>query len=146
MICCPDSPCFRHIGIAPLPPNATTRLKHVSVSPLFLRQIQLDEQAKFLDNELANNKEVDARIAMFDREVGKLRIVYGREKEQVDSFVQELEILKTTLSKVQLGNPRGTALRGREEGRGVKGGDGDETGQGDRERETMRRQMAEWGV
>ncbi len=36
-----------------------------------LRQLkaELDAQAKFLDNEGLNNKEVDARIAFFDREV-----------------------------------------------------------------------------
>ena len=63
------------------------------------RKFQLDQQAKFFDNEVANNKEFDARIAAFDREVGKLRVVYGREKDKVDEFVQELEILKTTLGK-----------------------------------------------
>ncbi len=36
-----------------------------------LRQLkaELDAQARFLDNEGLNNKEVDARIAFFDREV-----------------------------------------------------------------------------
>lgn len=33
------------------------------------RQSEVDAQARFLDNEGANNKEVESRIAYYDREV-----------------------------------------------------------------------------
>uniref|UniRef100_A0A061QV58 Flagella associated protein n=1 Tax=Tetraselmis sp. GSL018 TaxID=582737 RepID=A0A061QV58_9CHLO len=60
---------------------------------------ELDQQARFLDNEVANNRELDAQIGAYDREVAKLRVVYGREKEQVDEFINELDALKASLGK-----------------------------------------------
>lgn len=47
-----------------------------------LRKLQerLDASAKFLDNELVNNKERDAQIQLLERDVGRLREVYAAEQ------------------------------------------------------------------
>lgn len=47
-----------------------------------LRKLQdkLDASAKFLDNELMNNKERDAQIELLERDVGRLREVYSAEQ------------------------------------------------------------------
>lgn len=63
------------------------------------KQAELDSQARFLENEVANNKELDARIAFYDREVGKQRETLQREQKALDRYLDEVELLKAQLSK-----------------------------------------------
>ncbi|KAJ9515479.1 hypothetical protein QJQ45_016481 [Haematococcus lacustris] len=63
------------------------------------RKAELDAQAKFLEAEAMNNKEVDARIAFYDREVAKQRDVYLREQQRLADLDNEVEAVKATLNK-----------------------------------------------
>eukprot|EP00195_Chlamydomonas_chlamydogama_P009299 CAMPEP_0202915398 /NCGR_PEP_ID=MMETSP1392-20130828/65575_1 /ASSEMBLY_ACC=CAM_ASM_000868 /TAXON_ID=225041 /ORGANISM="Chlamydomonas chlamydogama, Strain SAG 11-48b" /LENGTH=937 /DNA_ID=CAMNT_0049607407 /DNA_START=168 /DNA_END=2981 /DNA_ORIENTATION=- len=71
----------------------------VKKADLKARKAELDAQARFLEDEGVNNKEVDARIAFYDREVGKQREVYLREQQRLDEFNNMVETLKSTLAK-----------------------------------------------
>ncbi|KAK9820385.1 hypothetical protein WJX72_009778 [[Myrmecia] bisecta] len=62
-------------------------------------QANLDAQARFLENEEANNREVDARIDLFEREVGKLRDVHGSEQKRLADIMDEVDRLKNMLAK-----------------------------------------------
>ena len=66
-----------------------------------LRELQsrLDVSAKFLDGEMANNKERDAQIALLDRDLARLRETYAGEQKQMVELADQVEIVKSTLSK-----------------------------------------------
>lgn len=63
------------------------------------KQAALDERARFLEQEINNNKEMDARIAIADRGMGKLRLVHQSEVAQQTEMQDEVEVVKNTLSK-----------------------------------------------
>ena len=44
---------------------------------------KMKDQKKYLDHEVANNRELDARIALGEREVGQLRETHYKEIEKV---------------------------------------------------------------
>lgn len=56
-------------------------------------------QARFLENEQANNKELTTRIDMMERIVGKRRAAFNDEKKRVEEMNNEVELLKGTLAK-----------------------------------------------
>jgi chromosome segregation ATPase len=60
---------------------------------------QLDTQARFLEDEGLNNKEVDARIAAFDREVARQREAYMGEQQRLGEINNQVETIKSTLAK-----------------------------------------------
>jgi len=66
-----------------------------------LRQLRsaLDSQAKFMDNEQANNSEVEARIDHMERQVHKLRDAFAAEQHALSEAADEIEIMKNTLNK-----------------------------------------------
>eukprot|EP00854_Cymbomonas_tetramitiformis_P008918 gene8918-10568_t len=64
------------------------------------KQGQLDEKAKFLEQEKANNKEVDARIQLADRGLSKLRAQYTHENHGLSEMQDEADVLRNTLSKL----------------------------------------------
>mmetsp|Transcript_5128 Transcript_5128/g.9691 ORF Transcript_5128/g.9691 Transcript_5128/m.9691 type:complete len:950 (+) Transcript_5128:130-2979(+) len=64
------------------------------------KQANLDEKAKFLEQEKANNKEVEARVQIADRGVGNLRAMLQDETFQVAELNDEVNVLKNTLQKV----------------------------------------------
>ncbi|KAF5827559.1 coiled-coil domain-containing protein 39 [Dunaliella salina] len=55
------------------------------------RKAELDAQARFLESEGINNKEVDARIAFYDREMGKQRDLYLREMRKLDELSNQAD-------------------------------------------------------
>mmetsp|Transcript_5711 Transcript_5711/g.6544 ORF Transcript_5711/g.6544 Transcript_5711/m.6544 type:complete len:927 (+) Transcript_5711:140-2920(+) len=63
------------------------------------KQAQLDEKAKFLEQEKANNKEVDARIQLADRGLGKLRAMHNDENTTLLELSDEVDVLRNTLQK-----------------------------------------------
>ena len=63
------------------------------------KQAALDERARFLEQEINNNKEMDARIAIADRGMGKLRLVHQSEVAQQTEMQDEVEVVKNTLGK-----------------------------------------------
>ena len=66
-----------------------------------LRQLRgaLDSQARFMDNEQANNHEVEARIEHMERQVHKLRDGFAREQQALSEAADEVEIMRNTLVK-----------------------------------------------
>lgn len=54
---------------------------------------------KFLDRELANNKEVEQQIASTDRAITKLRADLAEAQNGITEFEGELETVKNTLTK-----------------------------------------------
>jgi len=70
------------------------------------KKAELDAQARFLESESINNKEVDARIAFYDREMGKQRDLYLREMRKLDELSNQVEAIRATLAKTatELGN------------------------------------------
>lgn len=66
-----------------------------------LRQLRgaLDSQARFLDNEEANNHEVEARIEHMERQVHKLRDGFAHEQQALSEAADEVEIMRNTLVK-----------------------------------------------
>lgn len=56
-------------------------------------------QARFLENEQENNKELTARIEVMERVVAKRRDTYMQEQRRVADMNNEVELLKSTLSK-----------------------------------------------
>ena len=63
------------------------------------KQMQLDAQARFLENEEVNNKELDMNISMNERAVGKLREELSVKSAKVNDLTEEVEVLKNTLAK-----------------------------------------------
>ncbi|KAG2493473.1 hypothetical protein HYH03_008290 [Edaphochlamys debaryana] len=63
------------------------------------RKRELDAQARFLENETLNTKEADARVAYYEREVGKLRDLLAREQTRQEELGNQVELVKATLSK-----------------------------------------------
>lgn len=76
-----------------------------------LRQLRsaLDSQARFMDNEQANNHEVEARIEHMERQMHKLKDVFAHEQQALSEAADEVEIMRNTLSKT------GEELAGEEE-------------------------------
>lgn len=66
-----------------------------------LRQLRsaLDSQAKFMDNEQANNSEVEARIEHMERQVHKLRDAFAAEQHALSEAANEVEIMRNSLNK-----------------------------------------------
>jgi len=64
------------------------------------KQANLDERAKFLEQEKANNREVDARIQLADRGLANLRAGFNQENAAVTELSDEANVLKNTLQKV----------------------------------------------
>ena len=60
---------------------------------------RLDVGARFLDAELAQNKERDAQIVLLDRDISRLRDVHAAEQHAVSELSDQVEIVKSTLSK-----------------------------------------------
>ena len=63
---------YRDGAAADTPPTnaqAATQLFAEAKAHLRRRHAEMDSLARFLDNEKVNNKELDARIAFYDREV-----------------------------------------------------------------------------
>jgi len=56
------------------------------------KQAALDERARFLEQEVNNNKELDARTAIADRGMGKLRLVQQAELAQQVEMQDEVEV------------------------------------------------------
>ena len=75
------------------------------------KQMQLDAQARFLENEEVNNKELDMNISMNERAVGKLREELSVKSAKVNDLTEEVEVLKNTLAKThnQLANEQTSA-------------------------------------
>lgn len=63
------------------------------------RKGELDALAQFLEDEGFNNKEVDAKITFYNREIGKQRDTYLQEQIKLDEFNNLVESIKTTLGK-----------------------------------------------
>ncbi|MEW5311178.1 MAG: hypothetical protein WDW38_002914 [Sanguina aurantia] len=63
------------------------------------RQSEVDAQARFLDNEGANNKEVESRIAYYDREVAKAREAFAKDQERVNEHGNQVDLIRATLAK-----------------------------------------------
>ncbi|PNH02795.1 Coiled-coil domain-containing protein 39 [Tetrabaena socialis] len=63
------------------------------------RKRELDAQARFLENEMLNNKEADARVAYYEREVAKQRDLLTREQARQEELTNQVELVKATLSK-----------------------------------------------
>lgn len=63
------------------------------------KQSMLDAQARFLENEELNNKEVNMQISSADRAVGKLRDQIGVEGHAANELHEEVEVIKNTLAK-----------------------------------------------
>lgn len=59
----------------------------------------LDSQSRFLDNEQANNHEVEARIEHMERQVHKLRDAFAAEQQALSEATDEVEIMRNTLNK-----------------------------------------------
>ena len=66
-----------------------------------LRQLRsaLDAQARFMDNEQANNNEVEARIEHMERQVHKLRDTFAAEQHALSEAADEVDIMRNTLTK-----------------------------------------------
>lgn len=66
-----------------------------------LRQLRsaLDSQARFMDNEQANNHEVEARIEHMERQVHKLKDAFAHEQQALSDAADEVEIMRNTLTK-----------------------------------------------
>ena len=66
-----------------------------------LRQLRsaLDSQARFLDNEQANNSEIEARIEHMERQVHKLKDAFAAEQHALSEAADEVEIMRHTLSR-----------------------------------------------
>ena len=66
-----------------------------------LRQLRsaLDSQARFMDNEQANNQEVEARIEHMELRVHQLRDAFAREQQALSEAADEVEIMRNTLTK-----------------------------------------------
>ncbi len=81
-----------------------------------LRQLRsaLDSQAKFMDNEQANNTEVEARIDHMERQVHKLRDAFAAEQHALSEAADEVEIMRNTLNKTggELAAVRGLMAEG----------------------------------
>mmetsp|Transcript_5315 Transcript_5315/g.17662 ORF Transcript_5315/g.17662 Transcript_5315/m.17662 type:complete len:868 (+) Transcript_5315:644-3247(+) len=63
------------------------------------KQMALDHTAKFLDNEVANNRELDAQIAIAERGQVVLQGQFQGEKKQLSEMQDEVEVVKNTLAK-----------------------------------------------
>lgn len=79
-----------------------------------LRQLRsaLDSQARFMDNEQANNHEVEARIKHMERQLHKLKDAFAHEQQALGEAADEVEIMRNTLTKT------GGELAGEEETNG----------------------------
>mmetsp|Transcript_20436 Transcript_20436/g.66353 ORF Transcript_20436/g.66353 Transcript_20436/m.66353 type:complete len:909 (-) Transcript_20436:163-2889(-) len=88
------------------------------------KQGRLDERARFLEQEQANNREIDARIAIADRGMTKLRLALTGESDKHNETNDEVEVLKNTLSKTanELAVARSTnkAMQGELEGKRLR--------------------------
>jgi len=76
-----------------------SRLFAARKKELRIKQQTLDERARFLDQELANNKEIDAAIQTTDRGLGALREEYASETTTQRELQDEVDIVKNTLAK-----------------------------------------------
>ncbi|CAD7704050.1 unnamed protein product, partial [Ostreobium quekettii] len=77
---------------------ATERF-HDRKSVIRQKRKDLDAQAAFLENEVANNRELEARIEALDRETAKLRDLAGDEQKKKLEASDETEVLQNTLRK-----------------------------------------------
>ncbi|KAJ3398649.1 hypothetical protein CcCBS67573_g04288 [Chytriomyces confervae] len=59
----------------------------------------ISEKQAFLDMQLANNAETEKRIAIFDRNVCKLRMDHTDALTNLSQFQDEVEVLRSTLTK-----------------------------------------------
>ena len=66
-----------------------------------LRQLRsaLDSQARFMDNEQANNSEIEARIEHMERQVHKLKDAFATEQHALSEAADEVEIMRHTLNR-----------------------------------------------
>ena len=80
------------------PPSGASRLFAARKKELRIKQQTLDERARFLDQELANNKEIDAAIKTTDRGLGALREVRLGDYDP-EELQDEVDIVKNTLAK-----------------------------------------------
>ncbi|GAX79427.1 hypothetical protein CEUSTIGMA_g6868.t1 [Chlamydomonas eustigma] len=78
---------------------AASELFAVKKMELRQRKVELDAQARFLEDESMNNKEVDARIAFYEREIAKQRDACLSESKRLEEFNNQVETIKSTLSK-----------------------------------------------
>jgi len=65
-----------------------------------LRQAALDERARFLEQEMTNNKELDASISVADRGMATLREEYNAELEKQTDLSDEVDLAKNTLARI----------------------------------------------
>lgn len=61
-------------------------------------QSRLDASARFLESEIVNNRELNVRLAMTERQVGKLREKYGLDTSSVSEANDDVELVKATLN------------------------------------------------
>ena len=68
-----------------------------------LRQLRsaLDAQARFMDNEQANNQEVEARIEHMERQLHKLKDAFAHEQQALSEAADEVDIMRNTLTKTE---------------------------------------------
>ena len=76
-----------------------SRLFAARKKELRIKQQTLDERARFLDQEMANNKEIDAAIQTTDRGLGLLREEFASETTTQRELQDEVDIVKNTLAK-----------------------------------------------
>lgn len=63
------------------------------------RKIELDAQARFLQNEVVNNKELEARITIFERDVAKRRDAMAAEQGKLSELSAEVDLMQVTVAK-----------------------------------------------
>eukprot|EP00002_Diphylleia_rotans_P040756 TRINITY_DN9745_c0_g1_i3.p1 TRINITY_DN9745_c0_g1~~TRINITY_DN9745_c0_g1_i3.p1 ORF type:complete len:708 (-),score=224.99 TRINITY_DN9745_c0_g1_i3:232-2355(-) len=66
------------------------------------KQALITEQKKFLEGEVANNKEIETKITMYERQVGRQRTEFNASQQGLVEFQDEVEVLKNTLNKVAM--------------------------------------------
>lgn len=65
-----------------------------------MKQAALEERRRFLEQEVANNKELDAAINVSDRGMAKLREEYNAELAEQRELSDEVDLAKNTLARV----------------------------------------------
>eukprot|EP00878_Enallax_costatus_P027581 GHUV01029712.1.p1 GENE.GHUV01029712.1~~GHUV01029712.1.p1 ORF type:complete len:477 (+),score=186.93 GHUV01029712.1:553-1983(+) len=79
------------------------------------KQAELDAQARFLAGEVANNRELEAQITYFEREMGRAREQQMAEAGKPEELANQVDLLQNTLTKaandLASANNRSTAAR-----------------------------------
>eukprot|EP00892_Ulva_mutabilis_P002355 jgi/Ulvmu1/1211/UM109_0009.1 len=79
--------------------NAASELFAEKRGSLREKQRKLDISAQFLDDQLQTNKECENLISALERNLATLRTQYATEQAQFAEVSEQVEIMKTTLSK-----------------------------------------------